>query len=137
VIHELSQAFDLDSFPKHLSLIISASSHVYADPPSQPPLTLKPRKTLRAYFNPASSFSPPAGLLFGVNSPAEVDLILRQGASKLLDLGKEVAKLRRVKSTAEKRLMRGAATRSARAHAKVRTRTSLCRPQVISVSNGL
>jgi intermediate cleaving peptidase 55 len=67
----------------------------------------------------------------------DVDFILHQGASKLQDLGKEVAKLRRVKSAAEKQLMMGAATRSARAHAKVRVLMPPLMSQRLSVSNNL
>lgn len=74
-----------------------------------------------SYLNPASSYYPSSHLSTSLlPSVSELNATLNQlGTGKRRELGKEVAKLRRIKSLAEQKLMKGAAARSARAHAKV------------------
>lgn len=114
-------AFDIGHFNNQLSTIISSSSHVYTDLSSARLTTPKSRKSILNYLNPASSHFPSsAGSSHSHLGPvlSDFDSILSQyGTGKLKNLTKEVGKLRRIKSPAEKRIMKGAATRSARAHA--------------------
>jgi Xaa-Pro aminopeptidase len=79
-----------------------------------------------SYLNPSSSYippPPPKSYMRGApSSTADFEAMMyHYGAGKVKQASKEIFKLRRIKSEAEKRVMKGAALRSARAHAMVGT----------------
>ncbi|KAG8750444.1 hypothetical protein FRC14_000494 [Serendipita sp. 396] len=114
-------ALEIGSLTRQLPNLISASSHVYADIHNASSLSAaqSSRKSLMGLLDPVFTHRP---IHTVSNTPSErlsfeVDsILLRLAERKRKNLGKEVATLRRVKSPAERRLMKGAAKRSARAH---------------------
>lgn len=115
------QSFEIGKLLDKLSALLPTSSHVYADVTHAP--RRSSRKNLMSYLNSASSYSlTPPKTPYPTNPLSDLDPFLHGlGSSKLKSLSELVAKLRSIKSPAERRLMKGAAVRSARAHAMAST----------------
>ncbi|PVF95749.1 hypothetical protein CPB86DRAFT_563159 [Serendipita vermifera] len=116
------EAFENYTLLDKLPLILSSSSRIYTDFLDSVPSVIKTtRKNLMSYLNPSSSYIPPPpkpSYMRGASSTADFEAMLyHYGAGKAKQASKEIFKFRRIKSEAERRLMKGAAVRSARAHA--------------------
>lgn len=103
-------ARSIDTFPSTLKILCSSCENVYVDGPYMSSRKGRPKSILK-YFasSPSSQKSDYEGIMDSLNG------------SKRKNLGKEVDKLRSIKSEAELRVMRAAADISGRAHAKVLT----------------
>lgn len=110
---DADKAYTIDKLPSKLAPMVSASNYIYTDLTSLSRYKRLPPTNVRSWFNPGTNLYPQSN-----TQGNDVDSILHaNGVEKCRDLGKHVAKFRLVKSPAEQRLMKGAALRSARAHA--------------------